>query len=148
MAESIKILLASQYFIYRYMHSRILFYNSYILPNLDYADIVWGDRGNETLLQILQSKAARITLDLDYRLSASFALKKFNWKDLKTRRIINRLLFTYIKCKNNLFHITLKSHITMIYILITLGQSVIIYVKQRRNINEDTGQRLTLPAII
>jgi hypothetical protein len=42
--------------------SRILFYNSYILPNFDYADIVCGDRGNETFmtdLQILQNKAAR-----------------------------------------------------------------------------------------
>jgi hypothetical protein len=47
---------------YLSLHSRILFYNSYILPNLDYADIVCGDRGNETFmtdLQILQNKAAR-----------------------------------------------------------------------------------------
>ena len=50
-----------------------------------------------TDLQILQNKAARIILDLDYRSSASSALKKLNWKDLKTRRIINRLL------QNNLF---------------------------------------------
>ena len=87
------------------LHSRILFYNSYILRNFDYADIVWGDRRNETLmsyLQILQNKAARIILDLDYRSSASFALKKLNWKDLKSWRIVNRLLFTY-KCKNDLF---------------------------------------------
>ncbi len=90
---------------YLLLHSRILFYNSYILPHFDYADIVWRDRGNETLmtdLQILQNKAAHIILDLDYRSSASSALKKLNWKDLKTRRIINCLLFTY-KCKNNLF---------------------------------------------
>ena len=37
-----------------------------------------------TDLQILQNKAARIILDLDYRSSASSALKKLNWKDLKT----------------------------------------------------------------
>ena len=54
---------------YLALHSRILFYNSYIIPNFDYADIVWEDRGNETLmsdLQILQNRAARIILDLDY----------------------------------------------------------------------------------
>ena len=62
-------------------------------------------------LQILQNKAARIILDLDYRSSASFALKKLNWKDLKSRRIVNRLLFTY-KCKNDPFHLNLKLHIT------------------------------------
>ena len=53
-------------------------------------------------LLILQNKAARTLLDLDYRSSASFAQKKLNWKDLKSRRIINRLVFTY-KCKNDLF---------------------------------------------
>ena len=87
------------------LHSRILFYNSYILPSFDYADTVWGDRGNETLmadLQILQNKVARIILDLDYGSSASSALKKLAWKDLKTRRIVNRLILIY-KCKNNLF---------------------------------------------
>ena len=34
-------------------------------------------------------QAARIIMDLDYRSSASFALKKLNWKDLKSRRIVN-----------------------------------------------------------
>ena len=53
-------------------------------------------------LQILQNKAARAILDLNYRSSATFALKKLNWKDLKSRRIINRLVFTY-KCTNDLF---------------------------------------------
>ena len=28
-------------------HARLLFFNSFILPLFHYADIVWGDRGND-----------------------------------------------------------------------------------------------------
>jgi hypothetical protein len=83
---------------------RILFYNSYILPIFDYSDIVWGDRGNDTLmseLQTLQNKVARSILDLPFRSSASEALKSLSWKNLKLRKL-HRLIFIY-KCKNDLF---------------------------------------------
>ena len=45
------------------LDARLLFFNSYVLPLFDYADIVWGDRGNSTLmlqLQSLHNKAAKI----------------------------------------------------------------------------------------
>ena len=48
------------------LEARLMFLNSYILPIFDYADIIWGDRGNVALieqLQVLQNKAARIILD-------------------------------------------------------------------------------------
>ena len=32
------------------LDARLLFFNSYVLPLFDYADIVWGDRGNSTLI--------------------------------------------------------------------------------------------------
>ena len=37
------------------LDARLLFFNSYVLPLFDYADIVWGDRGNSTLMLQLQS---------------------------------------------------------------------------------------------
>ena len=47
--------------------ARLLFFNSYVLPLFDYADIVWGDRGNSTLmLQSLHIKAVKIILDLSF----------------------------------------------------------------------------------
>ena len=49
---------------------RLLFYDSYILPLFDDADLIWGDRGNETLmldLHVLQNKATKFILDLPYR---------------------------------------------------------------------------------
>ena len=72
------------------------FFNSYILPLFDWADIVWGDRGNESLmseLQVLQNKAACIILDLSYRSSASAALGRLSWVNLKIRRKMHILIF-------------------------------------------------------
>jgi len=46
--------------------ARLLFYNSLVLPIFDYADLVWGDKDNASLmkeLQILQNKAAKVILD-------------------------------------------------------------------------------------
>ena len=87
------------------LDARLLFFNSYVPPLFDYADIVWGDRGNSTLmlqLQSLHNKAAKIILDLPIGSSASVALNKLKWKTLARRRAEHRATFIY-KCLNNLF---------------------------------------------
>ena len=48
--------------------ARILFYKSLVMPLFEYADLVWGDKHNVTLmssasLQVLQNKAAKVILD-------------------------------------------------------------------------------------
>ena len=51
-------------------HARITLYNALILPILNYADIVWGDKDNIVLmnmLQIVQNKAAKTIVDLPSR---------------------------------------------------------------------------------
>ena len=78
------------------IYRRLLFFNSYILPLFDWADIVWGDWGNKSLmsdLQVLQNKAACIILDLSYRSSASAALGRLSWVNLKIRIKMHRLIF-------------------------------------------------------
>ena len=60
-------------------HARITLYNTLILPILDYADIVWGDKDNITLmnmLQIVQNKAAKTILDLPMYASSTEALSQ------------------------------------------------------------------------
>ena len=52
--------------------SRILFYNSYIMPHLDYCVTVWGDCSDVARLEKLQKQAARIIL---HGLSLSDAIK-------------------------------------------------------------------------
>ena len=87
------------------LSARITFLNSYVLPPFDCGDIIWGDRGNATLmaeLQILHNKAARLILDLHPRASASNALAKLHWKSLQWRRAEHRAIFVY-KSINNLF---------------------------------------------
>ena len=82
------------------LDARLLFFNSYVLPLFDYADIVWGDRGNSTLmlqLQSLHNKATKIILDLPIGSSASVALNKLEWKTLARRRAEHRATFIY-KC--------------------------------------------------
>lgn len=49
----------------------------------DYADIIWGDRGNVALLkqlQVLQNKALHTILDLPPRTPANEAGDKLGWK--------------------------------------------------------------------
>ena len=56
-------------------HARITLYNALILPILDYADIVWGDKDNTTLmnkLQIVQNNAAKTILDLPMYASPTY----------------------------------------------------------------------------
>ena len=57
--------------------ARILFYKSLVMPLFEYADLVWGDKHNVTLmssLQVLQNKATKIILHQPLYSSASHAL--------------------------------------------------------------------------
>lgn len=84
--------------------ARLTVYNALILPLFDYADIIWGDKNNSSLmdqLQILQNKAAKTILDVPYLSSSTEALNKLHWHPLIYRRYLHRIL-TIFKCKNNL----------------------------------------------
>ena len=58
--------------------SRITLYNALIVPLFDYANIIWGDKNDVTLmdsLQILQNKAAKVILALSPNHSAGEAFE-------------------------------------------------------------------------
>ena len=49
------------------LHARVALYSALIRPLFDFADTIWGDRDNITLmhdLQVLQNKAAKVILHL------------------------------------------------------------------------------------
>ena len=74
-------------------YSREPLVKSLIIPLLDYADIVWGDKNNKTLmdnLQVLHNKAAKFVLNLPNRESSTKALTHRSWKPLSVRRKIHR----------------------------------------------------------
>ena len=73
-----------------------------VLPILDYADIVWGDKSNDTLMktiQLLQSSAAKLILDKPKHSSATEALVELGWNTMISRRRFHRLIVMY-KCFN------------------------------------------------
>jgi hypothetical protein len=73
--------------------SRELVYKTVIQPVLEYGDIVWGDRVNNMLmemLQVLQNKAAKVILDRPLYSSASDALQTLGWKSLSECRCFHR----------------------------------------------------------
>jgi len=90
------------------LNARTTFFDSFILPLFDYGDIIWGDRGNASLmseLQVLQNEAARLILDLPAHSSASEGLKRLGWKPLLRRRM-EHAIFMY-KLLNNHFYLQL-----------------------------------------
>lgn len=79
-------------------HTRELYVKTLVFPVLDYGDIIWGDKGNETLMnriQILQNFAAKLILDRPKYSSATEALIELNWNTLSERRRLHRLIFCY-----------------------------------------------------
>ena len=80
------------------LDTRITLYNTLISPLFDYADVIWGDKDNTTLmgdLQILQNKAAKVILDLPGYASSTDALKSLGWPTLSQSRLVNRYRITF-----------------------------------------------------
>ena len=90
--------------------ARCILYTSLILPLLDYADIIWGDKNNSVLmnsLQIQENKAAKLIVDAPPLSSATEALKLLNWTPLGIRRHKLRCIFIF-KCINGLIDFDFK----------------------------------------
>ena len=75
-------------------------------PIFDYADLVWGDKDNASLmkeLQILQNKAAKLILDRSLHSSSTDALTVLRWLNLKERRKCHRcIMHTSVLMANQL----------------------------------------------
>ena len=64
------------------------------MPLFDYADLVWGDKHNVTLmtsLQVLQNKAAKIILDRPLYSSATHALATLKWVPLEKKAFSEKM---------------------------------------------------------
>ena len=78
--------------------ARVAIYNPLIRPLFDFADTIWGDRDNITLmhdLQVLQNKAAKVILDLPNYASSTDALKTLGWPTLSQERLVHRYITTF-----------------------------------------------------
>jgi len=74
-------------------------YNSLISLLFDYADFVWGDKNNTSLmlhqLQVLQNRAAKVILDAPLSSSATKALNKLGWHSLTKWRMFHRVMIAF-----------------------------------------------------
>ena len=67
-----------------------------VIPILQYASIVWGDKKSKALIdyiQVLQNKAAKLVLDQEMHSSSTQALLDLNWMNLSTRRLTQWCFF-------------------------------------------------------
>ena len=79
------------------LDARVALYNALIRPLFDFADTIWGDRDNITLmhdLQVLQNKAAKVILDLPNYASSTDALQALGWPTL-FQRLVHRYITTF-----------------------------------------------------
>ena len=99
-------------------NAHLLYYKSLVLPILDYADMVWGDKDNAVLmnnLQVLQNKVAKLVLDKPLYSSTTDALNQLGWSNLKQRRHFHHCLYVY-KCVNGITSQKLELSKTAMYI--------------------------------
>ena len=83
--------------------SLIKLFNSIILPNFDYCDVIWSTCGLGTLhtLEMLQKQAARILLSARRYTHSQPLFSKLKWMTLKKRIDYHRAVLLF-KCMNNL----------------------------------------------
>lgn len=98
---------------------RKLFYNSYILPHLDYCCTIWGNSTAESITSVIkfQKRAARLILDKDFDTPSVELFAELNWMTFPERvkfqkailmfKTMNNLAPTYM---NSLFHYTNEIH--------------------------------------
>ena len=80
------------------VYARRIYVSTMVIPILEYASIVWGDKNNKVLMdsvQVLQNKAAKLVLNRATRSSSTQALVALNWMNLSTRRLMQRCLNFY-----------------------------------------------------
>ena len=80
-----------------------MFYQSYILPMIDYGSISWGSTSNSNIERInkLQKRAARIILKADFTTPSADMFQQLEWMSVTSRINYNKAVFTY-KALNNL----------------------------------------------
>ena len=85
------------------IHVRKQFYQSCILPLIDYGSITWGSTSSANLdrLSKLQKRAARVILNSDFDTPSATMFQKLGWMSVESRIKYNKAVFTY-KALNNM----------------------------------------------
>ena len=100
---SSKISLLKQLSSYVPKHIQKIFYQSYILPLIDYGCNTWSATTSSNIERIskLQKRAARIILQAEYLTPSSLMFDELGWLSIPRRLMYNKALLTF-KALNNL----------------------------------------------
>ena len=80
------------------VYARRIYVSTMVIPILEYASIVWGDKNKKVLMdsiQVLQNKAAKLVLDRATFSSPTQALLDMNWINLSSRSSMQQCLFMH-----------------------------------------------------
>ena len=111
--------LLSRIKIYLSRETRMLFFNAYIFPHLDYCSIVWGDTSSTLVNRLtkFQKRAARMILDADIDTPSAHLFSNLNWmvfpkrvefhRSVQMYKIMNGFSPTYLR---DLFTFTSDIH--------------------------------------
>ena len=71
-----------------------LFYQSYILPLIDYGSVIWGPTSSSNLERLLklQKRAARIILKADFRTPSVDMFRDLGWQSIENRLMYNKAI--------------------------------------------------------
>ena len=85
------------------MHVQKQFYQSYILPLIDYGSITWGSTSSANLdrLSKLQKRASRAIFKSDFDTPSATMFRELGWMSVESRIKYNKAVFTY-KAINNM----------------------------------------------
>ena len=74
-----------------------MFYQSYILPCIDYGSITWGSASSSNIerLNKLQKRAARIILRTDFNTPSQEMFQELGWSPVPNRIKYNKAVLTY-----------------------------------------------------
>ena len=80
-----------------------LFFQSYIMPLIDYGSVIWGSTSTSNLERLLklQKRAARIILKADFRTPSADMFSELGWPSIESRLMYNKAVLTY-KALNDL----------------------------------------------
>jgi hypothetical protein len=81
--------------------TRKLFYNTHILPQMDYCSIIWGSSTFIQRLLLAQKRAARVILDIsDYQYPSDSMFKELKWMPIKDRIEYRKVTMVYRSINN------------------------------------------------
>ena len=94
---SSKISLLRQLSQYVHQHVQKLFFQSYIMPLIDYGSVIWGSTASSNLERLLklQKRAARIILKADFRTPFIDMFRDIGWQSIESRFKYNKAILTY-----------------------------------------------------